>query len=59
MATMQSWRKAYGAIKDTTTVSLANLNSDFKVRRRSGNPLCRNFVFCVACPEVWSSSSKP
>jgi len=27
---MQSWRKAYGAIKDTTTVSLANLNSDFK-----------------------------
>jgi hypothetical protein len=30
MATMQSWRKAYGAIKDTTTVSLANLNSDFK-----------------------------
>lgn len=28
---MQSWRKAYGAIKDTTTVSLANLNSDFKV----------------------------
>ena len=33
---MQSWRKAYGAIKDTTTVSLANLNSDFKVRLRSG-----------------------
>ena len=31
MASMQSWRKAYGAIKDTTTVSLANLNSDFKV----------------------------
>lgn len=30
MASMQSWRKAYGAIKDTTTVSLANLNSDFK-----------------------------
>ncbi|KAK3138097.1 hypothetical protein QOZ80_5AG0364450 [Eleusine coracana subsp. coracana] len=30
MAAMQSWRKAYGAIKDTTTVSLANLNSDFK-----------------------------
>jgi hypothetical protein len=33
MASMQSWRKAYGAIKDTTTVSLANINSDFKVRR--------------------------
>ncbi|XP_073003926.1 putative clathrin assembly protein At2g01600 [Typha latifolia] len=30
MATLQSWRKAYGAIKDTTTVGLANLNSDFK-----------------------------
>nr|CAD1823473.1 unnamed protein product [Ananas comosus var. bracteatus] len=30
MATMQSWRKAYGAIKDHTTVGLANLNSDFK-----------------------------
>ncbi|KAF6985988.1 hypothetical protein CFC21_008611, partial [Triticum aestivum] len=30
MASMQSWRKAYGAIKDTTTVSLANINSDFK-----------------------------
>ncbi|KAL6618850.1 hypothetical protein ACP70R_033989 [Stipagrostis hirtigluma subsp. patula] len=30
MAAMQSWRKAYGAIKDTTTVSIANLNSDFK-----------------------------
>jgi hypothetical protein len=34
MAALQSWRKAYGALKDTTTVSLANLNSDFKVRRR-------------------------
>ena len=33
---MQSWRKAYGAIKDTTTVSIANLNSDFKVCLRSG-----------------------
>ncbi|KAL6848995.1 hypothetical protein ACP4OV_021578 [Aristida adscensionis] len=30
MAAMPSWRKAYGAIKDTTTVSLANINSDFK-----------------------------
>ncbi|CAD6230200.1 unnamed protein product [Miscanthus lutarioriparius] len=30
MAALQSWRKAYGALKDTTTVSLANLNSDFK-----------------------------
>ncbi|GJN17997.1 hypothetical protein PR202_gb05108 [Eleusine coracana subsp. coracana] len=30
MSAMQSWRKAYGALKDTATVSLANLNSDFK-----------------------------
>jgi hypothetical protein len=51
MATMQSWRKAYGAIKDTTTVSLANLNSDFKVRRRSRNPLCRNFFLFVCVPQ--------
>jgi len=34
MAALHSWRKAYGALKDTTTLSLANLNSDFKVRRR-------------------------
>jgi len=27
---MSALRKAYGALKDTTTVSLANLNSDFK-----------------------------
>ncbi|CAL9167864.1 unnamed protein product [Musa hybrid cultivar] len=30
MATLQSWRKAVGALKDTTTVGLANINSDFK-----------------------------
>ncbi|MQL76931.1 hypothetical protein Taro_009342 [Colocasia esculenta] len=30
MGTLQSWRKAVGAIKDSTTVGLANLNSDFK-----------------------------
>ncbi|XP_066306814.1 putative clathrin assembly protein At2g01600 [Miscanthus floridulus] len=30
MAALHSWRKAYGALKDTTTLSLANLNSDFK-----------------------------
>lgn len=30
MGTLQSWRKAYGALKDTTTVGLANFNSDFK-----------------------------
>lgn len=31
MATLQGWRKAVGALKDSTTVGLANLNSDFKV----------------------------
>ncbi|GAB2227427.1 hypothetical protein Droror1_Dr00009248 [Drosera rotundifolia] len=30
MATMQSWRKAYGAIKDQTKVGLAQINSDYK-----------------------------
>ena len=44
---MQSWRKAYGAIKDTTTVSLANLNSDFKVCLRSG-------VFSPDFPGIFS-----
>ncbi|KAF9592453.1 hypothetical protein IFM89_014943 [Coptis chinensis] len=30
MGTVKTWRKAYGALKDTTKVGLANLNSDFK-----------------------------
>lgn len=30
MATVQTWRKAYGALKDRTTVGLAHVNSDFK-----------------------------
>ncbi|KQK09311.1 putative clathrin assembly protein At2g01600 isoform X2 [Brachypodium distachyon] len=30
MSALPSWRRAYGALKDTTTVGLANLNSDFK-----------------------------
>ncbi|KAD2804200.1 hypothetical protein E3N88_37577 [Mikania micrantha] len=30
MGTMQTWRKAYGALKDQTTVGLAHVNSDFK-----------------------------
>ncbi|KAK6921637.1 AP180 N-terminal homology (ANTH) domain [Dillenia turbinata] len=30
MATLQTWRKAYGALKDTTKVGLAKVNSDFK-----------------------------
>lgn len=29
--TQKSFRKALGAIKDTTTVSLAKVNSDYKV----------------------------
>lgn len=31
MGSMQTWRKAYGALKDQTTVGLAHVNSDFKV----------------------------
>nr|DAD32127.1 TPA_asm: hypothetical protein HUJ06_010978 [Nelumbo nucifera] len=30
MATLQTWRKAYGAIKDSTKVGLAKVNSEFK-----------------------------
>ncbi|GAB4828747.1 hypothetical protein Ancab_018416 [Ancistrocladus abbreviatus] len=30
MATLQTWRKAYGALKDHTKVGLAQINSDFK-----------------------------
>ncbi|GFP96643.1 putative clathrin assembly protein at2g01600 [Phtheirospermum japonicum] len=30
MGTLQTWRKAYGAIKDHTQVGLAHVNSDFK-----------------------------
>ncbi|GLT94414.1 hypothetical protein SLE2022_121550 [Rubroshorea leprosula] len=29
MGTLQSWRKAYGAIKDSTKVGLAHVNSDY------------------------------
>ena len=32
-STQNSFRKALGAIKDTTTVSLAKVNSDYKVYR--------------------------
>lgn len=31
MGTLNSFRKAYGALKDSTKVGLANLNSEFKV----------------------------
>ena len=31
MGTLQTWRKAYGALKDQTKVGLAHVNSDFKV----------------------------
>jgi hypothetical protein len=32
MATFTSFRKAYGALKDTTKVGLAKVNSEYKVR---------------------------
>lgn len=40
MGTLQTWRKAYGALKDHTTVGLAHVNSDFKV-----TPFPLNFLF--------------
>lgn len=30
-STLQGWRKAYGALKDTTKVGLAHVNSDYAV----------------------------
>jgi hypothetical protein len=34
---MGSWRKAYGALKDSTKVGLAKVNSDFKVSNGDGD----------------------
>ncbi|VAH78754.1 unnamed protein product [Triticum turgidum subsp. durum] len=57
MSALQSWRKAYGALKDTTTVSLASLNSDFRwccrdcggfVHRQA--PSGRRLLHPRACP---------
>ena len=31
MGTLQSWRRVYGAVKDTTKVGLAHVNSDYAV----------------------------
>lgn len=31
MSALKGWRRAYGALKDTTTLSLATVNSNFKV----------------------------
>ncbi|MFS7905946.1 hypothetical protein Hanom_Chr01g00053661 [Helianthus anomalus] len=31
MGTMQTWRKAYSALKDQTTVGLAHVNSDSRM----------------------------
>jgi hypothetical protein len=39
MGTLQSWRRAYGAIKDTTKVGLAHVNSDYAV------PIFSRFFF--------------
>lgn len=33
--TQKSFRKALGALKDTTTVSLAKVNSDYKVLKKN------------------------
>lgn len=42
--TQNSLRKALGALKDTTTVSLAKVNSDYKVLQFVCSPL-----FMVCC----------
>ena len=34
-----TWRKAYGALKDSTTVGLAKVNSEFKVSHGDGDPI--------------------
>lgn len=31
MGTLETWRRAYGALKDQTKLGLAHVNSDFKV----------------------------
>lgn len=38
MGTLQTFRKAYGALKDTTKVGLAHVNSDYAV-----------LLFCSFC----------
>jgi len=35
MGTLQSWRKAYGALKDSTKVGLVRVNSEYAVRSLS------------------------
>lgn len=44
MGSFDSFRKAVGAIKDSTTVQLVKLNSDFKVFCTFSAHFCRNFV---------------
>lgn len=36
---MGSWRKAYGALKDSTKVGLAKVNSEFKVSHGDRDPV--------------------
>lgn len=48
--TQKSFRKALGAIKDTTTVSLAKVNSDYKVwltasKYEAGRSFCGYLIF--------------
>lgn len=50
--TQKSLRKALGALKDTTTVSLAKVNSDYKVRLLVNDyvllPLVTGLILCFA-----------
>ncbi|RWW05676.1 hypothetical protein BHE74_00048276 [Ensete ventricosum] len=51
---MGTWRKAYGALKDSTLVGLAKVNSEFKVR----NPFL-NSLFHVPGIFVATSATRP
>ena len=48
--TQKSLRKALGAIKDTTTVSLAKVNSDYKVLTFVCGPIC----WCFSTKLYWN-----
>ena len=51
--TQKSLRKALGALKDTTTVSLAKVNSDYKVEYTLLDMGSLDQVFCVCSQRVY------
>jgi hypothetical protein len=50
---MGSWRKAYGALKDSTKVGLAKVNSDFKVSNGDGDARKGHDYTIVARRSKW------